>query len=290
MMTREGARGQEYNAWGGEGGNPPEHETILFFTRMLAGPMDFTPGIFDILIERGTGRPRRPEEARVRPTLAKQLALYVVLYSPLQMAADLPENYEHQPAFQFIRDVPVDWDTTRVLEGKIGDYVVVARRERSGESWYVGAITDEEGRSFDVPLRPIARPWGPVPGRPALGDLPGLEDVRRRAPAARARRDRDPVRLLARLAGVQPAGLRGPVLRAAPFRPRRGSLPHGHVSDHGAAHPRAVARTYARAASGHRKRGLADPAPRAVCRPGRSLPRDLLLGLVLHDPLADPAP
>jgi alpha-glucosidase len=152
MMTREGARGQEYNAWGGDGGNPPEHETILFFTRMLAGPMDFTPGVFDILIERGTGRPRRPDEARVRTTLAKQLALYVVLYSPLQMAADLPENYEKQPAFQFIRDVPVDWEETRVLEGKIGDYVVVARRERNGQSWYIGAITDEEARTFDIPL------------------------------------------------------------------------------------------------------------------------------------------
>ncbi len=152
MMSREGARGQEYNAWGGEGGNPPEHETILFFTRLLAGPMDFTPGVFDILIERGTGRPRTPEESRVRTTLAKQLALYVVLYSPLQMAADLPENYERQPAFKFIRDVAVDWDTTHVLEGKIGDYVVVARRERNGQSWFVGAITDEEGRTFDVPL------------------------------------------------------------------------------------------------------------------------------------------
>ena len=152
MMTREGARGQEYNAWGGEGGNPPEHETILFFTRLLAGPMDFTPGIFDILIARGTGRPRRPEEPRPRTTLAKQLALYVVLYSPLQMAADLPENYEHQPAFQFIRDVAVDWDTTRVLAGKIGDYVVVARRERNAPSWFIGAITDEEGRTFDIPL------------------------------------------------------------------------------------------------------------------------------------------
>ena len=152
MMTREGARGQEYNAWGGEGGNPPEHETNLFFTRLLAGPMDFTPGIFDLLIERGTGRPRRPDEPRVRTTLAKQLALYVVLYSPLQMAADLPENYEGQPAFQFIRDVAVDWDTTRVIDGRIGDYVVVARRERGGETWFVGAITDEEARTFDVPL------------------------------------------------------------------------------------------------------------------------------------------
>jgi alpha-glucosidase len=152
MMSREGSRGQEYNAWSGDGGNPPEHETILFFTRLLAGPMDFTPGIFDILIERGTGRPRRPDEPRIRTTLAKQLALYVVLYSPLQMAADLPENYEGQPTFQFIRDVAVDWDTTRVIEGRIGDYVVVARRERGGQSWFLGAITDEAARTFEVPL------------------------------------------------------------------------------------------------------------------------------------------
>ncbi len=152
MMTREGARGQEYNAWAGDGGNPPEHEAILFFTRLLAGPMDFTPGIFDILIERASGTPRRPEEPRVRTTLAKQLALYVVLYSPLQMAADLPESYENQPAFQFIRDVAVDWADTRVLEGKIGDYVVVARQDRRGEDWYVGAITDEEGRTLEIPL------------------------------------------------------------------------------------------------------------------------------------------
>jgi alpha-glucosidase len=152
MMTREGARGQEYNAWGGEGGNPPEHETILFFTRLLAGPMDFTPGIFDILIERGTGRPRRPEESRIRTTLAKQLALYITLYSPLQMAADLPENYENKPAFQFIRDVAVDWDTTRLVHGRIGDYVVVARRAKGSGEWFIGAMTDEEGRSFQVPL------------------------------------------------------------------------------------------------------------------------------------------
>ena len=75
-----------------------------------------------------------------------------MLYSPLQMAADLPENYEGQPAFQFIRDVAVDWDTTRVIDGRIGDYVVVARRERGGRNWFLGAITDEEGRTFDVPL------------------------------------------------------------------------------------------------------------------------------------------
>lgn len=152
MMTREGARGMEYNAWGGEGGNPPEHETILFFTRLLSGPMDFTPGVFDLLIERGTGRPRRPDESRIRTTLAKQLALYVTIYSPMQMAADLIENYENQPGFQFIRDVAVDWDTTRVIEGKIGDYVVVARKARNSPEWFIGAMTDEVGRTFDVPL------------------------------------------------------------------------------------------------------------------------------------------
>lgn len=157
MMSREGARGQEYNAWGGEGGNPPEHETNLFFTRLLAGPMDFTPGIFDILINRGTGRDRTPYESRPRTTLAKQLALYVVIYSPLQMAADLPENYEHQPAFQFIRDVAVDWDTTKVIDGKIGDYVIVARKAKNSPEWFLGAITDEDARTFDVPLSFLTR-------------------------------------------------------------------------------------------------------------------------------------
>jgi alpha-glucosidase len=164
MMSREGARGQEYNAWSGDGGNPPEHETILFFTRLLDGPMDFTPGIFD-LFERSSGHARRPVEPRVRTTLAKQLALYVVIYSPLQMAADLPENYANQPAFQFIRDVAVDWDTTRVIAGKIGDYVVVARRERGGPTWFLGAITDEEPRTFDVPLSFLA------PGRRYVAEI-----------------------------------------------------------------------------------------------------------------------
>src|SRR5881396_1449285 len=143
MMTREGARGQEYNAWGGEGGNPPEHETILFFTRLLAGPMDFTPGIFDLLIERGTGRLRRIEESHPRTTLAKQLALYVVIYSPLQMAADLPENYVGKPAFQFIRDVAVDWETSKTIDGRIGDYVIVARKAKNSDDWFLGAITAE---------------------------------------------------------------------------------------------------------------------------------------------------
>ena len=152
MMSREGARGQEYNAWGGEGGNPPEHETNLYFTRLLAGPMDFTPGIFDLLIERGTGRPRRADEPHPRTTLAKQLALYVVIYSPLQMAADLPENYVGKPAFQFIRDVAVDWETSKTIDGMIGDYVIVARKAKNSGDWFLGAITDEQGRTFNVPL------------------------------------------------------------------------------------------------------------------------------------------
>ncbi len=141
FMTREGVRGMEYNAW--SEGNPPEHTTIIPFTRMLAGPLDYTPGIFHVLFD-STGK------HRVHTTLAKQLALYVVLYSPLQMAADLIENYEHRPEFQFIKDVPVNWDETRVLQAVIGDYVVIARRK--GNSWYVGGITDEEPRNMNIPL------------------------------------------------------------------------------------------------------------------------------------------
>lgn len=145
MMTREGARGQEYNAWGGEG-NPPEHTTILPFTRNLAGPFDFTPGIFDLFFEK-----YRPH-GRVNTTLAKQLALYVVIYSPLHMAADLPENYEGHPAFQFILDVPVDWQDTKVLHAEIGDYVTIARQDRNSEDWYIGSITDENERTLETPL------------------------------------------------------------------------------------------------------------------------------------------
>jgi alpha-glucosidase len=142
MMTREGVRGMEYNAW--SPGNPPEHTTILPFTRMLAGPADYTPGIFDITFE------QYQEQYRVYTTIAKQLALYVVLYSPLQMAADLPENYEGNPAFSFIEEVPVDWDETIVLGGEIGDYITVARR--SGERWYIGSITDENPRVLEAAL------------------------------------------------------------------------------------------------------------------------------------------
>jgi alpha-glucosidase len=152
VMTREGARGQEYNAWAGDGGNPPEHEATLFFTRLLAGPMDFTPGVFDIEIATADDGPRAPHEARIRTTVAKQLALYVVIHSPLQMAADLIENYHGRPEFQFIRDVAVDWEQTRVLDAEIGEYVVVARQERGGPDWYIGAITDRRARALVVDL------------------------------------------------------------------------------------------------------------------------------------------
>jgi alpha-glucosidase len=136
-VSREGARGMEYNAWG-DPPNPPEHEANLVFTRMLAGPMDFTPGVLSLT---GAGG------KRFNSTIAKQLALYVVLYSPIQMAADLPENYAKYPkAFQFIKDVPVDWSDTRVLNGEVGDYVTIARKDRNGNDWFLGAITDEQPR------------------------------------------------------------------------------------------------------------------------------------------------
>lgn len=141
-ISREGARGMEYAAWGNPT-NPPGHEANLVFTRMLAGPMDYTPGILSL---QGRGQ-------AVQTTLAKQLALYVVLYSPIQMAADLPENYEkHLGAFQFIKDVPADWSETRVLNGEVGDYVTIARKDRNSEDWYLGSLTDESGRVLAVPL------------------------------------------------------------------------------------------------------------------------------------------
>jgi len=146
MISREGARGQEFNAWG-RPTNPPEHVTILPFTRMLAGPMDYTPGIFDLTF----GKTEVNE--RVQSTLATQLALYVVLYSPVQMAADLPENYaSHPDAFQFILDVPTDWETSRTLDSRIGDYAVVARQQRGGADWFLGAVGDEEAREVSVKL------------------------------------------------------------------------------------------------------------------------------------------
>ncbi len=143
VIAREGLRGQEFNAWASDGGNPPEHLPIVAFTRMLAGPIDFTPGVFDIAL------PTKPNN-QINTTLAQQLALYVVIYSPIQMACDLPENYEDQPAFQFIRDVGVDWDQTVVLNGEVGDFVTIARKERETGNWFVGGISDENARDLNI--------------------------------------------------------------------------------------------------------------------------------------------
>ena len=145
-VSREGVRGMEFNAWGSPP-NPVEHQAIIPFTRMLSGPADYTPGIFNLM-------PNGPDnENRVQTTLAKQLALYVTLYSPLQMAADLPENYEANPEpFQFIRDVPADWENSIALMGEVGDYLVQARQERGSRDWYIGAVTDEDARTLTVPL------------------------------------------------------------------------------------------------------------------------------------------
>lgn len=146
-MACEAARGQEFNAW--STGNPPEHECILPFTRILGGPMDYTPGIFETRMS--TYDPKKTEV--VHTTVAKQLALYVTLYSPLQMAADLPENYEKRlDVFQFIRDVPVDWDDTRILQAAVGDYITTARRQKGTQNWFLGSITDENARNFSVKL------------------------------------------------------------------------------------------------------------------------------------------
>lgn len=155
MMSREGARGKEWDAW--SAGNPPSHEVTLPFTRLLAGPMDFTPGTFDILYENTRKSPRRklwncgPEvDMRVNTTLAKQIAEWVIIYSPVQMASDLIENYEGHPAFRFFRDFDADCDWSRALAGEPGEFVAVVRR--AGENYFLGAATDEQPRTLSLPL------------------------------------------------------------------------------------------------------------------------------------------
>lgn len=138
LLTREGVMGQEYEG----GAITPEHATVLPFTRTLAGPLDYTPGLFNLS---GTRR-------KVRTTLAKQLAFYVTMYSPMQMVADLPEHYEGHEAFKFIKDVPVNWETTIPIDGVIGDYYVVARKDRDSENWYIGGVSDEEARTATISL------------------------------------------------------------------------------------------------------------------------------------------
>jgi hypothetical protein len=146
-IAAEAARGNEFNAW--SNGNPPMHETILPFTRLLGGPMDYTPGIFEIQMSHYD----KSKKEQVHTTLAKQLALYVTMYSPLQMAADLIENYEkHMDAFQFIKDVAADWENSKILEAEPGDYITIARKAKGKDRWFVGAITDEKPRSTTVSL------------------------------------------------------------------------------------------------------------------------------------------
>lgn len=144
LMTQEGVRGQEWNAWSRDGGSPCEHVTVLPYTRIMAGPVDYTPGVFHF------ENPVIPT-TRVHSTLMNQLALFVCFYSPLQMACDLPESYmEHADAFRFIEQVPCDWQKSILLDGKIGDYCIFARQDRKSDNWYVGGITDEEAREVTI--------------------------------------------------------------------------------------------------------------------------------------------
>ena len=146
LIGNESARGTEYEAFGG---SKPFHTTLLPFNRLIGGPMDYTPGIFDIRLDFMGDQPH----GQVQTTLAKQLALYVTLYSPLQMAADLVENYEkHMDAFQFIKDVAVDWDESRYLEAEPGDYITIARKAKGSNNWFVGGINDENARTAEFKL------------------------------------------------------------------------------------------------------------------------------------------
>ena len=146
LIGNESARGTEYEAFGG---SKPFHTTLLPFSRLIGGPMDYTPGIFDTKLDFMGDLPH----GQVQTTLAKQLALYVTLYSPLQMAADLVENYEkHMDAFQFIKDVAVDWDDSRYIEAEPGDYITVARKAKGTDNWFVGGITDENARTANFTL------------------------------------------------------------------------------------------------------------------------------------------
>ncbi len=144
LIGNESARGTEYEAFGGSN---PDHTTILPFTRLMGGPMDYTPGIFETKVSKANP----DNHSFVHSTLARQLALYVTMYSPLQMAADMIENYEpHMDAFQFIKDVAVDWDDSRYLEAEPGDYITVARKAKGTENWFVGCTADENGHVSDL--------------------------------------------------------------------------------------------------------------------------------------------
>lgn len=146
LMTQEGVRGQEWNAWSNDGGSPCSHVTILPFTRVMAGPVDYTPGVFAF------ENPVMPQ-TRVHATLMNQLGLFVCIYSPLQMACDLPENYmKHPDAFRFIEDVPCNWERSMLVDGVIGEYCIFARQERGSENWYIGGVNADEAREVTIPL------------------------------------------------------------------------------------------------------------------------------------------
>ncbi|PZT88881.1 MAG: alpha-glucosidase, partial [Citromicrobium sp.] len=140
-VSREGARGQEYNAWA-KYGNGPDHEPTLVYTRMLSGPMDFTPGVLGLVGD---------NEQPMSSTLAKQLGLYLALYSPIQMAADFPESLAAHPReLEFIKQVPADWAESHLIAGEIGDYAIFARKDRNSEDWYVGGVNDATARNVTL--------------------------------------------------------------------------------------------------------------------------------------------
>ena len=143
LMTQEGVRGQEWDAWSADGGNPVNHTTVIPFTRGLAGPMDFTPATFNFT---NTAMPN----TRVHTTLAKQLALFVVLYSPLQMASDMIENYDGKPEFDFITKCPTNWSKTIVPHAEIGEYLTIVRKDIDSDNWFLGSITNETPRDLKL--------------------------------------------------------------------------------------------------------------------------------------------
>ena len=146
LIAQESARGQEYQAFGG---SKPNHLTVLPFTRLIGGPMDYTPGIFQMDINK-----YNPDNnSHVNTTICNQLACYVTMYSPLQMAADLPEVYEkHMDAFQFIKDVAVDWDDTKIIEAEPGEYITIARKAKNSDNWFVGNVAGYEGHKTNLTL------------------------------------------------------------------------------------------------------------------------------------------
>jgi alpha-glucosidase len=155
MISREGARGQEFNGFmGTKDNNKPNHSTILPFTRLISSPMDYTPGIFNLTEYRyfAPDNEKINLNHQIPSTISKELAHYVVIYAPVQMAADLPENYEGHPAFQFIKDVPTDWENSVCINGEIGEYITMVRKDINSDDWYLGSITNENSRVLSVSL------------------------------------------------------------------------------------------------------------------------------------------